>query len=61
MVQELLDLAPTTTLEVSRQDAALVEVLVAAGFRESDGPWFAQLWKDLRDAADLARDVLSPG
>ena len=52
IVQELLAAFPAMTLEVSRQDVALVNVLAAAGFREKEGPWFAQLWRDLRDSSD---------
>lgn len=41
------------TVEVSRQDVSLVKVLATAGFREEQGPWFAQLWRELRDTSDL--------
>ncbi|MGN6577784.1 MAG: GNAT family N-acetyltransferase [Nocardioides sp.] len=61
IVQELVDAFPVMTLEVSRQDVALVEVLAAAGFREQEGPWFAQLWRDLRDTSDLDQHAVPAG
>ncbi|HEY0001329.1 MAG TPA: GNAT family N-acetyltransferase [Actinoplanes sp.] len=52
-IQDLLDKAPVVTLEVSRQDTALVDALLANGFREAAGPWFAQLWRTVNDLSDL--------
>ncbi len=53
-VGELLRLASQVTVAVSRQDTALTDVLTERGFREAEGPWFAQLWRDLTDLSDLA-------
>ncbi|NYD42073.1 hypothetical protein [Nocardioides panaciterrulae] len=53
IVRELIDAFPAMTVEVSRQDASLVEVLTNAGFRAEQGPWFAQLWRELGDTSDL--------
>ena len=61
IVRELIDAFPTMTVEVSRQDVSLVRVLAAVGFREEQGPWFAQLWRDLRDTADLDQHAIAPG
>ncbi|MGN6302236.1 MAG: GNAT family N-acetyltransferase [Angustibacter sp.] len=63
LVHELLDTLgrPAVQVEVSRQDAALVQTLARAGFREQDGPWFAQLWRSLDDLSDLDRHRLAPG
>jgi GNAT superfamily N-acetyltransferase len=61
IVRDLIDAFPTMTLEVSRQDVSLVEVLAAARFREEQGPWFAQLWRELRDTSDLDQHTTPPG
>lgn len=61
IVQELIDAFPALTVEVSRQDVSLVEVLAIAGFREGEGPWFAQLWRELRDTSDLEQHSSPPG
>lgn len=53
-VDELLHLASQVTVGVSRQDSALIDVLTERGFRQAEGPWFAQLWRDLTDLSDLA-------
>jgi GNAT superfamily N-acetyltransferase len=45
--------APRVTVEVSRQDSDLVGALAARGFRRAGGPWFVQLWRDLKDLSDL--------
>jgi ribosomal protein S18 acetylase RimI-like enzyme len=61
-VREILDMAPTVVLDVSRGDVHLVAALAGAGFRDvSSGPWFARLWRELADLGDLARYVLPPG
>lgn len=61
VVQELVDAFTTITVEVSRQDVSLVSVLAAAGFREERTPWFAQLWRALRDLADLDQHTVAAG
>jgi GNAT superfamily N-acetyltransferase len=61
IVRELIDAFPTLTVEVSRQDVSLVRVLAAAGFREESGPWFAQLWREVRDTSDLDQHGVPPG
>jgi GNAT superfamily N-acetyltransferase len=53
-VNELLEVAAEVTVGVSRQDRALTDVLARRGFREDEGPWFAQLWRDLTDLFGLA-------
>ncbi|MEW2378429.1 GNAT family N-acetyltransferase [Micromonospora sp. NPDC047812] len=52
-VDELLRVASRVTVEVPLQQAELVDALTARGFRESGGPWFAQLWRSLADLSDL--------
>ncbi len=61
IVQELIDAFPTMTVEVARQDLSLVKVLAAMGLREEEGPWFAQLWRELRDTSDLDQHGSPPG
>lgn len=61
VVHELLDAYPVVTLEVSRQDVALVDVLEATGLREAEGPWYAQLWRDLHDLSDVEHRRPPPG
>jgi GNAT superfamily N-acetyltransferase len=53
-VNELLQVTSGVTVEVSRQHTDLVDALMAHGFRESRGPWFVQLWRNLTDLSDLA-------
>jgi GNAT superfamily N-acetyltransferase len=60
-VDELLHVAPRITVEVSRQDTALVDALGERGFREAGGPWFAQLWRNLTDLSDLAACSVANG
>ncbi|WP_328416604.1 GNAT family N-acetyltransferase [Micromonospora sp. NBC_00389] len=52
-VDELLDLAPHVSVEVSRADVGLIRALAERGFRSADAPWFVQLWRDLTQLADL--------
>jgi GNAT superfamily N-acetyltransferase len=52
-LDELFHLVPQVTVEVSRDDAALVDALAERGLRPVDGPWFAQLWRSLTDLGDL--------
>ena len=61
IVRDLIDAFPAMTVEVSRQDVALVKALASAGFREGEGPWFAQLWRELRDMSDLEQHNYPPG
>jgi GNAT superfamily N-acetyltransferase len=53
VVEELLHLAAQVTVEVSRQDRPLACALTDRGFAQDEGPWFAQLWRDLTDLSDL--------
>ncbi|WP_229070108.1 GNAT family N-acetyltransferase [Actinoplanes sp. DH11] len=46
-VDELLQVAPHATVEVSLQQPALLAVLTAKGFRRDPGPWFTHLWREL--------------
>lgn len=61
IVRDLIGAFPATRVGVSRQDSSLVRVLVEAGFREEPAPWFVQLWRELRDTADLDRHGPPPG
>ncbi len=60
-IQDLLAAAPWVSLEASRRDASLVATLRANGFREGDGPWSVQLWRNLDDLSDLDRRVAPDG
>ncbi|GAB3137816.1 hypothetical protein GCM10027290_04250 [Micromonospora sonneratiae] len=60
-INELLHATPRVTVEVSRQHTGLVDALTAHGFRESHGPWYAQLWRDLTDLSDLAAHPVPDG
>ncbi|MEU4424381.1 GNAT family N-acetyltransferase [Actinoplanes sp. NPDC024001] len=52
-VAEILQVAPQATVEVSVQQVELVRALTARGFRRTDGPWFARMWRSLTDLSDL--------
>ncbi|WP_433550331.1 hypothetical protein ACQP08_20520 [Micromonospora zamorensis] len=52
-INEVLGVAPRVTVEVSLQQTEIVNALVDQGFRQSDGPWFAQLWRSPDDLTDL--------
>ncbi|MFI6259786.1 hypothetical protein ACIBCL_27275 [Micromonospora zamorensis] len=52
-INDVLEVAPRVTVEVSLQQAEIVSALVDQGFRQADGPWFAQLWRSLDDLTDL--------
>ncbi|MEV0730992.1 GNAT family N-acetyltransferase [Polymorphospora sp. NPDC050346] len=60
-VDDLLNVAPRLTVEVSRQDTALVDALGRCGLREAAGPWFVQLWRSLADLSDLAACGVASG
>ena len=60
-IDELLRVAPRVTVDVSRQERALVDALIDRGFHEADGPWYAQLWRDLSDVSGLAACPVAAG
>lgn len=48
-LDDILRVTPHVTMEVSLQQTRLVQALTGRGFRQSGGPWFAQLWRPLTD------------
>lgn len=61
-VQETAEIAAEVTVQAARQETAIVAALTDAGFvPASDLPWFAQLWRDLADLADLGDHPVPPG
>lgn len=62
VAQAVADLAAEASVLLSVQESELVRQFTAAGFApETDGPWFAQLWRSLTDLSDLDRHVVPPG
>lgn len=60
-VDEILEVAPHVSLEVSARQSRLVRVLTKRGFQQADGPWFGQLWRSLTDLSDLQAHPVPDG
>jgi predicted N-acetyltransferase YhbS len=61
-VQDIAEIAAQVTVQAARQETTIVGVLTQAGFvPDDDGPWFAQLWRDLADLADLESHPVPSG
>lgn len=60
-VRDIADIAPEVTVQVARQEIAIVNALTEACFVEDgNAPWFAQLWRTLEDFSGLDDHPVPP-
>lgn len=61
-VRGIADIAPEVTVQVARQEIAVVNALIEAQFvEEENAPWFVQLWRAVEDLSDLDDHPVRPG
>ena len=61
-VRDIADIAPDVTVQVARQEIAIVSALAEAQFAEDgNAPWFVQLWRTIDDLSPLDAHPVPPG